>query len=1149
MLRNLRRTLLVNCLFLIVGATLVVARPAASQIVEIPDPNLRHAVRETLALSDEMPLTQQEMLRLTRLDAPEKQIKDLTGLEHATNLKWIDVHRNNISALKPLAQLTQLERLGLWVNPISDLSPLANLTKLRGLDLAGCDISDIAPVANLTQLEWLTLQWQQNHWITDISPLTHLTKLRDLRLSGNRIADIRPLTNLIRLEILWIDNNRIVDVSPLANLIQLTDLTLANNVITNFQPLFGLNLKSVDIDIHKLQELASVDVTIPDPNLDRAIREELGLPERAPLTQLVMNQLTRLAASDSQIGDLTGLEHAANLRWVNVHRNNISNLKPLAGLTQLEHLGLWVNPISDLSPLANLTQLRGLDLGGCDILDITPLANLTQLEWLTLPWNHLIEDITPLANLTQLTRLDLSGNRIVDINPLANLTALEKLWIENNQIVDISPLANLAALKELRIENNQIIDVSPLANLTQLTDLTIANNAITDFRPLFGLNLQSVDIDIHSLQELASGEVKISDPNLAHAIREEMGLPSGTPITQLLINQLTSLTAKDYQIADLTGLEYASNLKRLALPVNQIRDITPLAGLIKLEFLILRDNPIRDLTPLANLTNLTYINLAGVKLSDITALANLTKLKEALLSHMRLRDITPLAHLIQLVRLSLVSNQIVDVSPLANLTALKELNIERNNIIDLSPLQNLSLTTFTYDQVCSLPDPPIQYRIENRNLPSIIQSWGDNAVNLSHLSFEDRVSYHDIYWHHIPFGLHFLQTPPWSTLAGDIDRAIARREELLAKNPNMIFLVEIRIRNAHAPGQYPEDWFGWLRDENGNPVIGSRTFTDSYLIDFRIPEVQDIIVQQAISVSECGLFDGIQFDAWTEGQWLFLVDRSEDGSRRYYSTFEEEQEARLSILRRIRANVPDDFLIICNSNQSKLPYSVPYINGSFMETFYDQGGYTRRRIAEIEDTLLWFEENAREPQITCLRGQGIPTQPPDSPTNKRWMRFFTTMSLTLSDGYALYTTGHFYQEHFWHSFWDANLGQPIGPKAQQYQNQEGTFIREFTNGWAAYNRTGEIQTISLPAPATPVSDRGDNSASLTHLLPDLDGESTSRPKAAPTSTAMDKSTSWIWCRSPTASASPPQTPTATASSTFSTWSLSSSSSANSCIPY
>ena len=304
----------------------------------------------------------------------------------------------------------------------------------------------------------------------------------------------------------------------------------------------------------------------------------------------------------------------------------------------------------------------------------------------------------------------------------------------------------------------------------------------------------------------------------------------------------------------------------------------------------------------------------------------------------------------------------------------------------------------------------------------------------------------------------------------------------------MIILVEIRIRNAHSPGQYPEDWFGWLRDDNGNPVKGSRTFTDSYLIDFRIPEVQDIIVEQAISVSQCGLFDGIQFDAWTEGGWHFLADRFGDGPLRIYSTLEEETEARTSILRRIRANVPDDFLIICNSNQSKLPLAAPYINGSFMETFYDPGGYTRRRIAEVEETLRWFEVNAREPRITCLRGQGIPTEPPDSPTNKRWMRFFTTMSLTLSDGYSLYTTGHFYQEHFWHSFWDANLGQPIGPKAQPYQNINGLFIREFTNGWAVYNRSGTTQTITLPESATPVSDRGNNAASQTHILPDLDGE-------------------------------------------------------------
>ena len=101
------------------------------------------------------------------------------------------------------------------------------------------------------------------------------------------------------------------------------------------------------------------------------------------------------------------------------------------------------------------------------------------------------------------------------------------------------------------------------------------------------------------------------------------------------------------------------------------------------------------------------------------------------------------------------------------------------------------------------------------------------------------------------------------------------------------------------------------------------------------------------------------------------------------------------------------------------------------------------------------------------------------------MRFFTTMSLTLSDGYVLYTTGHFFQEHFWYSFWDANLGQPISPTVQHYQNIEALYIREFTNGWAVYNRSGKAQTISLPQSTTGVSS---GKSSTTHLLPDLDGE-------------------------------------------------------------
>ena len=166
------------------------------------------------------------------------------------------------------------------------------------------------------------------------------------------------------------------------------------------------------------------------------------------------------------------------------------------------------------------------------------------------------------------------------------------------------------------------------------------------------------------------------------------------------------------------------------------------------------------------------------------------------------------------------------------------------------------------------------------------------------------------------------------------------------------------------------------------------------------------------------------------------------------------------------------------------------------------GGYTHDGLKQIESTLTWLEESLRSPQINCLEGWGIPAEPPDSPENRRWMRVITTLSLTHSDGYVMYNTGwgsvevcpecpypwgpgH---EHIWYDFWDADLGRPIGPKAQPYQDIDGLFSRKFTNGWAVYNRSGEPQTITLPTSATPVSDREDNAASQTHMLPDLDGE-------------------------------------------------------------
>ena len=562
--------------------------------------------------------------------------------------------------------------------------------------------------------------------------------------------------------------------------------------------------------------------------------------------------------------------------------------------------------------------------------------------------------------------------------------------------------------------------------------------------------------------------VEIPDPNLREAIREQLQLPDGTLITQQEMLKLIDLAAPRSQIADLTGLEYATNLTGLSL----------------------WGNSISDLTPLSNLTQLRGIDLAGCDVADITPLANLTQLEVLNLGwNDFIQDITPLANLTKLYHLKLTGNRIVDISPLANLTQLKELFIDANRIFDFSPIEGLSLTLFEYDKPCELPALPIQERIKNRTFPSVFAAWGglgwSQVLNLPELSDTEHLALHDLYWTGgAPLGLEFVFAKQGWAKYGDLEKAQSLRDSLLALNPNMLFLAEVRMRDATL-SRHPEDFPYWLRDANGNRinVAPEEPESDYYLIDFTQPGMQDIIVQQALAVAKCGLFDGIFLDWWKENHAVIANDDS--GWNEGYRGFETEQNIRDNIIQRIRSQVREDFLILGNTNRTKIPRTAWAINGTFMETGRDnESGYTHEGLKEIEDTLLWAEANLREPQINCPEGWGIPTEPPDSPANLRFMRVFTSMSLTCSDGYVLYNMDSTHQ-HVWYSFWDADLGHSLGAKAQHYQNIDGLFIREFTNGWAVYNRSGKTQAISLPRPSIGVSS---NKEDITHLLPDLDGE-------------------------------------------------------------
>ena len=785
-------------------------------------------------------------------------------------------------------------------------------------------------------------------------------------------------------------------------------------------------------------------VEIPDPNLEQAIRDQLNwkhhtFPPDEPITKQDMLKLTWLDGRGRNITDLTGLEYATNVTHLYLSGNAIEKLEPLAGLTN----NLWF-----------------LDLHLNQIQDITPLANIVNLTHLFINGNPAITDITPLSGLIQLQILNLSNNQIVDLTPLANLANLTELKLSNNQVRDLKPLINLTALEILRLNMNAIVDITPLIGLKNLKELWIADNPIRDFSPLAQLVGVELDlgIDLSRLDQL-NLVVTIPDPNLERAIREALSLSDGVPLTQLEMLRLTELEARQRDINNLTGIEYATNIIDLYLDSNRIEDITPLA--------------------------------------------NLTKLRDLNLAFNAIESVESLASLIQLEILGLTGNLIQDITPLVRLINLERLYISGNLVTDFTPLLGLNLIYLEYDEVCDFPPllPPVRERMERRSFPSIFQMW-DEVLGVDHLTKDQRVALHDLTtrtgfyvgWDVTP------TEPTWglaTSLAGSLALSRERLQRRINQNPNMISLFTVGFHTHYSDEAYPPGSDYFLRDENGELI---RRSTGSPYINFLNPEVQDLLVKRVVAVARCGLYDGVMIDQF--------VNHGAGRSHIYGVSREEMIQAFLNIFRSVREQVRDDFLILINTNRSKATRYTEYVNGTFMEAGHDYvymsgmpGGFSYDGLKEIESTLSWSEENLRSPQINCLEGWGIPAESPDSPENQRWMRVVTTLSLTHSGGYVMYATGwgsvavcpecpyvwgpgH---EHIWYDFWDADLGQPVGPKAQHHQDINGLFIREFTNGWAVYNRSGGPQTITFPQFVDPVGNADLRSAS-THLLPDLDGE-------------------------------------------------------------
>lgn len=144
---------------------------AQAVVVTFPNANLEARVRNALNISAPTEITDTDMARLGSLNAGDRNISSLQGMEYAVNLTYLNLNDNR--------QLT-------------DISSLSGLTKLKKLYLPRTGITDLSAVSGLTNLQVLYVE--DNDWLTDnISAVSELTNLVNLSLGDIpvEILDLR----------------------------------------------------------------------------------------------------------------------------------------------------------------------------------------------------------------------------------------------------------------------------------------------------------------------------------------------------------------------------------------------------------------------------------------------------------------------------------------------------------------------------------------------------------------------------------------------------------------------------------------------------------------------------------------------------------------------------------------------------------------------------------------------------------------------------------------------------------------------------------------------------------------------------------------------------------------------------------------------
>jgi Leucine-rich repeat (LRR) protein len=175
-----------------------------------------------------------------------------------------------------------------------------------------------------------------------------------------------------------------------------------------------------------------------------------------------------------------GIENLAELEYLNLSNNQLSELPDLARLIHLKNLTLPTNQLTALpKSISKLTKLETLNLGYNQLKELPDgIFNSADLKYIHLNNNNLTSIPGNITKLKKLSGLNVSFNQLSELpNRLGELTSLHTFNFSVNEISTLpASIGQLKRLKFLGLEHNPLKNLpETLGDCDSLQNLTIHN--------------------------------------------------------------------------------------------------------------------------------------------------------------------------------------------------------------------------------------------------------------------------------------------------------------------------------------------------------------------------------------------------------------------------------------------------------------------------------------------------------------------------------------------------------------------------------------------------------------------------------------------------------------------------------------------------